>query len=188
MSHIINPEAVGNPDMTPVVQVDQDTADWLREPANGGCTHCNGINWVHTPTCPQTDVVERANALQEGTTPGPWGTDGSMIASELVKVSPGVTQFKQSIAEMDEDSYLSEDEDDDYDGEYPPYEQKEADARFIAASRALVPEMAAEIVRLRERVKAMNLDNANISHSLQVARAQLKIAKRSEQAEEVSDE
>lgn len=139
---------------------------------------------------PQTDVVERANALQEGTTQGPWGTDGSMIASELIKVSPGVTQFKQSIAEMDEDSYLSEDEDedDDYDGEYPPYEQKEADARFIAASRALVPELVAEIAQLRERVKAMNLDNANISHSLQVARAQLKIEKRNEQAEEVSDE
>ena len=80
VSHIINPEAVGNPDMTPIVQVDQDTADWLRDPANGGCTQCAGINWLHTATCPHTDVVERANAVQEGTTPGPWGTDGSTIA------------------------------------------------------------------------------------------------------------
>lgn len=188
MSHVSNPEAVGNPDIAPIVQVDQDTADWLRDPANGGCTQCTGINWLHTPTCPQTDIVERANAVQEGTTPGPWGTDGSMIASELVKVSPGVTEFKQSIAEMDDDSYLSEDENDDYDGEYPPYEQMEADAKFIAASRSLVPELAAEVEQLRARVEAMNLDNANISHSLQLARAQLRIQDRNERAAAVSDE
>lgn len=49
---IRNPEAVGDPDRTPIVQLDQDTADWLTDPANGGCTQCSGINWFHTPTCP----------------------------------------------------------------------------------------------------------------------------------------
>lgn len=38
VSHVINPQAVGNPDITPIVRLDQDTADRLRDPANGGGT------------------------------------------------------------------------------------------------------------------------------------------------------
>lgn len=97
------------------------------------------------------DVVERAKAALEGTTEGPWGTNGSMIAAGLVKVSRGVTRFKQSIAEMDDDAYLDKYEDDEFDGEYPPFEQKISDAEFIAQARTLVPELIAEVERLRPR-------------------------------------
>jgi hypothetical protein len=48
---VVNPEAVGNPDIDPIVRVDQATADWLTDPENGGCTECHGINWFHEPSC-----------------------------------------------------------------------------------------------------------------------------------------
>lgn len=58
---ILNPEAVGNPDKTPIVRLDANTApwlplaDWLRDPANGGCPECTGINWFHDENCPKAD-------------------------------------------------------------------------------------------------------------------------------------
>jgi hypothetical protein len=50
---ITNPESVGNPDIEPIIRVDKDTAEFLTNPENGGCTHCNGINWCHQPHCPK---------------------------------------------------------------------------------------------------------------------------------------
>ena len=48
---IVNPESVGDPDIQPIVQIDQDFGDWLRDPANGGCASCTGINWFHDSSC-----------------------------------------------------------------------------------------------------------------------------------------
>lgn len=103
-----------------------------------------------------SDVVERAKAALEGTTEGPWGTDGELIASELVVERPGVTSYKHSIANMETDYYAEEDADEGetYGDDEPwrPYEQMEADAEFIAAARTLVPELVAEVERLRAAI------------------------------------
>lgn len=97
-----------------------------------------------------SDIVERAKAALEGITEGPWATDGTLIGCELVKDSPGVTSYKHALAEMDEDSYDEEFGEGTYDGEvWRPYEQRLADAEFIAAARTLVPELVAEVERLR---------------------------------------
>ncbi|AOT25809.1 hypothetical protein SEA_TORTELLINI_64 [Mycobacterium phage Tortellini] len=109
-----------------------------------------------------SDVVERAKAALEGTTEGPWGTNGSMIATGLVKVARGVTEFKQSIAKMDDDAYLDEYEDDEFDGEYPPFEQKIADAEFVAQARTLVPELVAEVERLRAEKLGLEISESNL--------------------------
>lgn len=50
-SVVVNPEAVGNPDIMPIVRVDDAMAAWLTDPTNGGCTECSGINWYHQPSC-----------------------------------------------------------------------------------------------------------------------------------------
>lgn len=52
MSYVVNPESIGNPDETPIVQLEPDEAAWFRDPKHGGCTQCNGINWFHQPECP----------------------------------------------------------------------------------------------------------------------------------------
>lgn len=61
---IVNPEAVGNPDVAPIVQIDQDFGDWLRDPANGGCTECTGINWFHEPICPREPLSKGDNNVE----------------------------------------------------------------------------------------------------------------------------
>lgn len=98
---------------------------------------------------PMTDVVERAKAALEGTTEGPWGTDGELIASELVVEGPGVTSYKHAIANMETDYYAEEgaDEGETYGDAEPwrPYEQMEADAEFIAQARTLVPELVSAL-------------------------------------------
>lgn len=105
------------------------------------------------------DVVECAKAALEGTTDGPWGTDGELIASELVVERPGVTSYKHAIADMETDYYAEEgaDEGETYGDAEPwrPFEQMEADAEFIAQARTLVPELVAEVERLREQVRQM---------------------------------
>lgn len=105
-----------------------------------------------TTTEPQ-DILDRAKAALEGTTEGPWGTDGELIASDLLVESPGVTSYKHGIANMVTDDYAEEDaaEGETYGGSEPwrPYGQMEADARFIAESRTLVEDLVAEVQRLR---------------------------------------
>lgn len=98
-----------------------------------------------------TDIVARAKAALEGVTEGPWATDGTMIACELVKESPGITSYKYGIADMSEDEYDEEDGEGTYeDGvSYRPYEAMATDAEFIAAARTLVPELIEEVEHLR---------------------------------------
>lgn len=96
------------------------------------------------------DIVDRAESALEGTTEGPWATDGVLIGCELVKEGPGITSYRHAVAEMDEDAYDEDGGIGVYDGEvFRPFEQMQADAEFLAASRQLVPELVAEIKRLR---------------------------------------
>lgn len=98
------------------------------------------------------DVVGRAKAALEGVTEGPWATNDLLIGCELVREAPGVTSYKYAIAQMDEDAYDEDGGPGVYDGVvYRPFEQMEADAEFLAASRQLVPELVAEVERLRAR-------------------------------------
>lgn len=78
-----------------------------------------------------TDIVDKAMYLLEGVTDGPWTWDEwpdcSQIGSpggELLAVTPSVLLREQS----------------------------SADARFIAATRALVPALVAEIQQLRTQL------------------------------------
>jgi hypothetical protein len=49
-AHVVNPEAIGDPDVQPIVRVDDDMAEWLMcQP--GSCRECGGLNWHHTPEC-----------------------------------------------------------------------------------------------------------------------------------------
>lgn len=99
-----------------------------------------------------SDIVERAKAALAGTTAGPWGTDGELIASELTVDGPGVTSYKHAVAEMETDYYAEEDAADGetYGDDEPwrSYDQLRADAEFIAAARTLVPELVAEVEKL----------------------------------------
>lgn len=96
-----------------------------------------------------SDLVAKARAALDGVTPGPW-----CVADETVVL----TQINEPIETT-------------YDIGYPLAETKrqksfwtmanwpegepEANARFIAAARSLVPEMADEIARLRAEVERL---------------------------------
>ncbi|WP_104183780.1 hypothetical protein [Mycobacterium avium] len=96
------------------------------------------------------DILDTAKAALEGTTEGPWGTDGELIASELSQPQRGVTEYKYGIANMNTDDYDEEGGEGEYDGiVYRPYEQMIADAKFIAESRTLVEELIGEVEHLR---------------------------------------
>ena len=105
------------------------------------------------------DILDRAKAALEGTTEGPWGTDGELIGSELTVDAPGVTSYKHAIAQMETDYYAEEDaqEDETYGDDEPwrPYEQMTADAEFIAQARTLIPELIAEVETLRRGGKEL---------------------------------
>lgn len=76
------------------------------------------------------DIVGRARAVLEGTTEGPWhvDADGDIVCAQGRVASP----------------YYP----DNFD-KWPTWEQRTQDAWFMALSRQLVPEMAAEIEQLR---------------------------------------
>lgn len=50
MSYIENPEAVGDPDQTPIVQIPPDVVEAMR--AAGIICGCGGMNGYHTDDCP----------------------------------------------------------------------------------------------------------------------------------------
>lgn len=61
-SHVINPEAIGNPDMTPVVQATAGLRALLRPcpaaaPSRDG--YCGGVNGHHAADCPAPDGSQR---------------------------------------------------------------------------------------------------------------------------------
>lgn len=48
--HVVNPEAIGNPDEQPIVQLSAETADWLMS-TPGYCRECGGLNYFHSAGC-----------------------------------------------------------------------------------------------------------------------------------------
>jgi hypothetical protein len=84
----------------------------------------------------QTDVVARAKAALEGITPGPWEVTGGVVWVDDVICVPdpndptGQTPMPERVQEKVCDS-------------------SPGDARFIAAARSLVPELLAEVEKLR---------------------------------------
>lgn len=48
-THVVNPKAIGDPDETPIVQLDADTAAAWR--AAGLVCECGGMNGYHRPDC-----------------------------------------------------------------------------------------------------------------------------------------
>jgi hypothetical protein len=91
-----------------------------------------------------TDAVERAKAALEGVTDGPWKIDrheendydSVTVGAGTYLQSPGIYTSTDLIHKVD--TYGIE-------LDSPDYERIVADAGFIAAARALVPELVAEI-------------------------------------------
>ncbi|WP_305780051.1 hypothetical protein [Nocardia nova] len=50
-ARVLNPDAIGNPDVQPIVQLNSDMADWIMSQP-GYCRACNGMNWFHSVDCP----------------------------------------------------------------------------------------------------------------------------------------
>ena len=83
-----------------------------------------------------TDILDRLRAATEGTTPGPWHVGRSNIGPK------GPTGFTRHIVEM---LWIDD-------------EQGDADARFIADARSLIPEAADTIAALRAEVEALRAE------------------------------
>ena len=86
-----------------------------------------------------TDLIERAKASLEGTTEGPWRV--SHAGNVHYGVSHGEYSFPTVVKARCE-----------YDGFGNG--SSRADANFIAEARTLVPELIAEVERLRANAKA----------------------------------
>lgn len=86
------------------------------------------------------DILDRAAEAVEGTTPGPWHRDCWDILGRAARHGGGTGHICEvSRPNGTDDKYWLPDEADQ-------------NARFIAASRQLVPEMAEEIAALRRTV------------------------------------
>jgi hypothetical protein len=85
-----------------------------------------------------TDIVDRANKVLEGVTPGPWYTVVDEIATQ-VQGFPILDSEKYEIVGTE--------------GFYGDYDTDWINARFIAEARELVPELVAEIERLRDALR-----------------------------------
>ncbi|AMU78485.1 hypothetical protein SEA_SKINNYPETE_55 [Mycobacterium phage SkinnyPete] len=86
-----------------------------------------------------SDVAERAKALLEGVTDGPWlyipgGSEDALVVSESEREPNAITVGGVSF----------------HPGLHVAVDLRDGDAEFIAAARTLVPELVAEVERLRE--------------------------------------
>lgn len=80
------------------------------------------------------DIVERAKAALEGVTEGPWDANEAFGASFVCAGDRTASISRSSVVRMDN---------------RPGRRQDHIDAEFIAAARDLVPELVAEVERLR---------------------------------------
>ncbi|WP_087075917.1 hypothetical protein [Mycobacterium dioxanotrophicus] len=115
-----------------------------------------------------SDVVERAKAALEGVTPGPWTWDGDTFSDAAEHKCPHGTQWTDhgpDLVRGNEDGSAIEEYSADNDvitsGGYDAsgLEIKTADAEFIAAARTLVPELVAEVERLRKITDIIDPDS-----------------------------
>lgn len=88
------------------------------------------------------DIVARADRALEGVTEGPWTiTEGTLSpGSEIVGANRETVIFEQ-------------------DEQGGPAWGEDVDARFIAESRTLVPELQDEVVRLQDELKRKEYDH-----------------------------
>ncbi|QBP31182.1 hypothetical protein SEA_ARGIE_65 [Mycobacterium phage Argie] len=95
----------------------------------------------------ESDVVERAKAALEGTTEGPWlyipgGSEDALVVSEGEREPNAITVGGVSF----------------HPGLHVAVDLRDGDAEFIAQARTLVPELIAEVERLRAqetRIRAL---------------------------------
>lgn len=90
------------------------------------------------------DVVARAKAALEGITPGPWESIYHQHDTSYPSDTCNVITERTGdlVAEVDDESR----------GYEEPHGEFGRDAAFIAAARSLVPELLAEVERLRQMV------------------------------------
>lgn len=95
-------------------------------------------------TTPERDVCDRARQALEGVTPGPWESSyNPMDTSYPADYYTVITEREgDHIAEVDDEKRAEEHE--------GPHGKFGRDAHFIAAARTLVPELVAEVERLRQ--------------------------------------
>ncbi|QFG09277.1 hypothetical protein SEA_EFRA2_92 [Mycobacterium phage Efra2] len=98
-----------------------------------------------------TDIADRADAAAAGVTPGPWEViedyDQVVVAAGTRLSSPGCY--------TDTDEIMANDLADDPDEPGISDQQRWTDARFVAAARMLVPELADEVRRLQAQVASV---------------------------------
>lgn len=96
-----------------------------------------------------SDLLARARAALEGVTPGPWSSHdfGYAHESEPSSIVIHTGEFDwRAIYDGDCIATLGWDA------------PQDRDARFIAASRQLVPELTAEVERLQSRLKTIEAE------------------------------
>ncbi|MEW2483611.1 hypothetical protein AB0876_28895 [Mycobacterium sp. NPDC049093] len=96
-----------------------------------------------------SDVVERAKSVLAGVTGGPWTWDGDEFSDAAERKCPHGTQWTDHGPDLmsgDDEVITSS----GYDAS--DLHVNTADAEFIAQARTLVPELVAEVERLRERL------------------------------------
>ena len=93
------------------------------------------------------DVVVRAQRILEGVTEGPWWVQNTVACFDVIQGGDR-TSDSCHIAQM---GFEWRPPGDSYPQNFP-YPNGKADGEFIAASRSLVPELVAEVERLRDLV------------------------------------
>jgi hypothetical protein len=101
---------------------------------------------------PERDVCDRARQALEGVTPGPWEASyNPMDTSYPADYYTVITEREgDHIAEVDDEKRAEEHE--------GPHGKFGRDAHFIAAARTLVPELVAEVERLRANQRHEELE------------------------------
>jgi hypothetical protein len=103
------------------------------------------------------DVVERAQAALQGTTPGPWWVDEEIDGMRqgrktVVKADDPTLGHSGSVQSLNRQRVVTVDQ------TRPHHDAKaEANVKFIAEARTLMPEMITEIERLRSLVVASGI-------------------------------
>lgn len=99
------------------------------------------------------DIVERAKAALEGVTDGPWVVD-QHEDNDSDRITVGAGTFLSSPGHYTSTDLIYEVDTYGIELDSRDYTQIVADARFICDARSLVPELVAEVERLRAALNA----------------------------------
>lgn len=115
-------------------------------------------------------------ARVDAATAGPWGFyDGDTyadVAADMEQTGPGSYSYRQKIAQLDDDHYWDDTAHEDDDEECAAA-QMTADARFIAHARTDLPDLLAEVERLRTEVESLRRCASEQLETIQEAAAVL---------------